>query len=703
MKKAKTILLFIQVLLFSQSLFAAPIDDKTALEIANKFLFDNNKKVLRNYEHHILTSSQLYVINYSLKGEPKGFIVIANEDSMPSPVLAFSQESRIDLNNSTMQSILKQYSKEISEWRKGKTQSAKEETIYYQKKNSSCPPLLKSSVLWNQYFPYNLLIPRDADGKRSLVGCTAVSMAQIMKYYEYPSHGTGTFTYTKPTKKGKAFSATVCYDSLSINWKAIADNYNPEDSVAASTTICPLLYHCAVGAEMIFGSEASTGFSAPASNAFVRYFNYHPGIYHLAKNTLTDSQLQQLLYREMEAGRPVMCCGHQHFFVCDGFIDDFFHFDWGWKGSMNGYYKLSALNPNTENFQMMTHLTVKIRPRNFEEHHKVVSLVQPGTLNRLLSDNEAQTLTSLTITGKLNAKDFRLLRKMAGGSDSVWENSGELRILDLSKAEIVTDYENYYFRKDLRKANWTRWFNGQDTPDGNPKEFKFATMDEKEWELFCKLGGNIDKEGFWKFVKEGNDYFLQYHTVSNIISENIFKDCTNLQKVLLPKQIINIKPYAFDNCISLQSIQIPSHTKDISSKVWMNCVSLESISVDPANLYFAAKDGVLYCKDFITLLYYPPHKKDSTYLLPQSIQKLYTYAFYENQFLQKISLSKGIKKILPYTFSFCPLLRSVKLPDGLEQIEPNAFFKCSKLSEVNLPAKFQNAKRSIFVQCNQLK
>ena len=65
MKKVKTILLFIQVLLFSQSLFAAPIDDKTALEIANKFLFDNNKKVLRDYEHHILTSSQLYVINYS--------------------------------------------------------------------------------------------------------------------------------------------------------------------------------------------------------------------------------------------------------------------------------------------------------------------------------------------------------------------------------------------------------------------------------------------------------------------------------------------------------------------------------------------------------------------------------------------------------------------------------------------------------------
>ena len=162
-------------------------------------------------------------------------------------------------------------------------------------------------------------------------------------------------------------------------------------------------------------------------------------------------------------------------------------------------------------------------------------------------------------------------------------------------------------------------------------------------------------------------------------------------------------PFAFDNCISLQSIRIPSQTKDISSKVWMNCVSLESVEVDPTNPYFAAKDGVLYCKDFITLLYYPPHKKDSTYTFPQSVQRLYTYAFRENQFLQRISLSRGIKKILPYTFSFCPLFRSVKFPDSLEQIAPNAFFNCPMLSEVNLPAKFQSIKRSIFVQCNQLK
>ncbi|MDD3036399.1 C10 family peptidase [Bacteroides sp.] len=702
MKKIMTILLFIQMLLFSQSLFAAPIDDKTAFEIANKFLFDDNKKIFREYEHQLLTSSQLFVINYSLKGQSKGFIVIANEDSMPSPVLAFSKEGKMDLNNGTMQSILKQYSKEITEWRRGKTQSAAEERVYYQKKKSSCPPLLKK-VLWHQYFPYNQSVPKDADGKRSLVGCTAITMAQIMGYYQYPTQGTGNATYTKPTKKGKAFTATVNYDSLFINWKAIADRYEPEDSVAALTTICPLLYHCAVGAEMIFGSDTSTGFTIPASNAFFKYFDYHPGIRHLAKHRLTDRQLQQLLYREIEAGRPVMCCGHQHFFVCDGFIDDFFHFDWGWKGSMNGYFKLSALNPDNGNFQMMTHLTVNIRPKNSEEHPKTVNLTEPGTLQQFISENEALTLTSLTITGKLNAKDFRLLRKMAGATETIWENSGELRVLDLSKAEIVADYENYYYRRDLRKENWIRPFNGKETPDGQPKVFKFASMDDKEWELFCQLGGNIDRWGVWKYVKEKNDYFLQYHTASNTISENLFINCVNLKKILLPEKTSSIGVYAFMNCRSLQSMQIPSQTKDINSKVWLDCISMKAVTVSPSNPYFADKNGVLYCKDFMTLLYYPPYKTDSIYILPQSTQKLYPYAFNGSLFLKKISLSKDVKKILPFTFSFCPSLRSVELPNGLEQIEPNAFCNCGELSEVNLPVKFQNNKGSIFVQCNQLK
>lgn len=241
MKKIIASLCLIPMLICSQALSAAPMDEEKAIEIADRFLFNGEKKLLRNYARHVLTHEQLFLINYSQDGRPVGFAVVANEDNMPSPVLAFSTEGRISPNNSTIRSILQQYNNEIKEWRKGKSRSAAADpSVRYQKSKPSCPPLLKKD-LWHQGFPYNQPMPRDADSKRSLVGCAAIAMAKIMRYYEHPKRGTGTGSYSKPTKKGKDFSATTCYDSLSIDWKAIADSYTPQDSAAAAFCDNPFL------------------------------------------------------------------------------------------------------------------------------------------------------------------------------------------------------------------------------------------------------------------------------------------------------------------------------------------------------------------------------------------------------------------------------------------------------------------------------
>lgn len=48
---------------------------------------------------------------------------------------------------------------------------------------------------WGQTKPYNDLCPTNASGEHYLTGCVATSMAQIMRYYRYPIHGTGTNTY----------------------------------------------------------------------------------------------------------------------------------------------------------------------------------------------------------------------------------------------------------------------------------------------------------------------------------------------------------------------------------------------------------------------------------------------------------------------------------------------------------------------------
>lgn len=61
-----------------------------------------------------------------------------------------------------------------------------------------------------------------------------------------------------------------------------------------------------------------------------------------------------LVYAELTENGPVYYegtgDGGGHAFVCDGYDSKtgFFHFNWGWSGKGNGYYRLSALNPTAQ-------------------------------------------------------------------------------------------------------------------------------------------------------------------------------------------------------------------------------------------------------------------------------------------------------------------------------------------------------------------
>lgn len=700
----KQILLFFYVALLASTLQAAPIDEKKATKIANEFMDSLKRKFPPGFTRDIIDFKQVYVVNYGYQKQSLGFVVVAGDDSLPSQILAFAMQGKINKNNKTIQGLLADYCAEIKEWQEGKVQHAADTAaIYYQRKGRFCPPLLKG-IAWHQRPPYNLRIPLDADGKQSLVGCTPVSMGQIMKYYQYPDRGTGENTYTRTNKKGRTFNIAVDYDSLRIDWNTIQNKYSEKESEEALNSVSQLLYYCALSAEANFSSESTGAGIRNASIAMFKHFGYHPSIQYIYKDHISDTELQQLLYRELEAKRPVLCSGYRHSFVCDGYVNDYFHFNWGWEGRMNGFFKLSALQAGKDNFRMFNTIAVNIRPQNLQEnHHKTVSLAQPGTLHQYISDAEAHTLTSLTITGKLNGKDFRLIRKMAGSTESIWENGGELRTLDLSKAEIIPDFENPYIVIDARKERRTQTVSGRMTPDQKPKTFQFETINEDEWKALCDFKGDMDyKNHAWKYVKKDNNYYLQYYTNAQIITTYLFKDCTNLTQLILPEQTQEIRQSAFHNCSSLQQMEIPAQISEIHPRAWQGCLSIKAVSAHSSNPHFTGKDGVLYSKDFTALIYYPSYKTDFTYVMPQSIIYMRSYAFDEALFLKEVKLSEQIRTIPQFAFFNCPSLQTVRLPESVTEIFSRIFFRCKNLTKVYLPSGIRKLGTDIFYQCDNL-
>lgn len=118
---------------------------------------------------------------------------------------------------------------------------------------------------------------------------------------------------------------------------------------------------------------------------------------------------------------------------------------------------------------------------------------------------------------------------------------------------------------------------------------------------------------------------------------------SNIESIVIPKNIIQIGWSAFKNCENLKYVAIPDSVTRIEGHAFQGCTSLEYIS------------------------------------LPQ------------------------IDYLHSYTFDGCINLKSVQLPVGLKNIENNAFSKCNSLEDIHIPESVGFIKFDAFYDCQNLK
>jgi len=71
-----------------------------------------------------------------------------------------------------------------------------------------------------------------------------------------------------------------------------------------------------------------------------------------------------------------------------------------------------------------------------------IRVEKAGSLSSLLTQEQQDTITMLTLSGKLNSADIRTLRHMTGFKEEGY-STGRLEWLDIREAKIVTDKEPY--------------------------------------------------------------------------------------------------------------------------------------------------------------------------------------------------------------------------------------------------------------------
>ena len=270
-------------------------------------------------------------------------MVAAADDRMPE-VLGYADSGRFDAEQMpvNMRSWLQSYAEQMEYLNRHPEAAAPRRTV----QGEAVSPLLQT--LWDQGTPYNNLCPMDGES-RSLTGCVATAMAQIMNYWKYPEASVAVIPgYITDEKQ---FEMPDIAAGTAIDWDNMVAQYRGWETEAQQQAVANLMLMCGTAVQMDYSAEFSGAWGGSVATGLLNYFDYDVATAYEYRAYYRTAQWNQMVYDELKAGRPVYYDGSSsdtgHAFVVDGYDgDDYFHVNWGWNGGSNGYFLLSILDPD---------------------------------------------------------------------------------------------------------------------------------------------------------------------------------------------------------------------------------------------------------------------------------------------------------------------------------------------------------------------
>jgi hypothetical protein len=431
MKKNLIILFLILIL---GDIWASPIDKETAKIVATNFMSNkvSNTLIVKNVISEDLNGQIVfYIVNFQ-----SGGWAMVSADNMTVPVLSYSlngeykledekPEAFIELTNSYKEQIaisktLKSVNTEISSnWEALISGNNLKSLKSYTPGNQLLNVSGRGLNLWSQdenndggcpgyskFCPSNDADEDDCDDHKP-AGCGAVSMGQIMWYWQWP----------------------ISSSYRTYNWSLMPSELNNTSTVPEIDEVAHLLRDCGLANGMDYSSFLGKDFSWTTMNniedAYKDVFNYKGVKKHVRNDWDYGSAWRDLLRSEIDNERPVLyrgdksdLSGDKHYFVLDGYDvsdPDYFHFNFGWGYPGNSY--------NTS-FQYLGDLTPG--DWNFNKNQMAIVGISP-TYTELAPDNvNIFDVSYSSVTGFKNEEAQQDIVLPAVGKELTVENGGEL-------------------------------------------------------------------------------------------------------------------------------------------------------------------------------------------------------------------------------------------------------------------------------------
>lgn len=343
---------------------AAPVEKRAAEAAATAFLREVHGEagIARCVEVDLEQGLLAYVFVLA----PTGYVAVAGDDALP-PVIAYSLESDYPVEGNRENPLarmlaadLKNRLAALSPGEAGRrTWSQWFATFPRDGRFTQWPPAGSTvtggwlATNWTQNAPYNAHCPLDLahSGTRSLAGCPAVAMAMILNFHETIQetsfdpgdrywHNYAGNAYWIPDAAAQYgfpnFSTLNGYlQTLTQHWS--------QGAPLTSTDKAALTFGCGIAARQVYSASGSGTFGVDQAYAAYQRFAFDTCrlVFDTDPQMYPDlaEQMRNALPAHLAVVDPGWTMGHN--VVVDGYnTDNYYHLNFGWGGSYNGWYLL---------------------------------------------------------------------------------------------------------------------------------------------------------------------------------------------------------------------------------------------------------------------------------------------------------------------------------------------------------------------------
>jgi len=361
-------------------------------------------------------------------GIQSGFVLYAGT-SNDSPMVGYSITDTLDIANipPAAAEFIARYKEATAGGKDSRAKHVDQDSPTYPLPTiDPVAPFIKTK--WGQGAPFNGKCPL-YQGSRSVTGCDAVAVGQVLHYYKARNFNDFTLEYADERSLEEV---SVNFSRYNFDYDNMLDVYEPGNySQTQADAVAEMMY--------VTGAACKTKWSTGQSSgqwpvvAFDKFFNLNAN--YLYRDGLPTGYWMHKIQENLSAGKPILYTGtgvsnsaySAHIFVLDGIdSDNYVHVNWGWAGQADGYYDITFCHPdffgdNEDGYYMKQMMICDIEPRKNGEKYHEKYIATASTKMSPYNDNNSITGSVIAVTTNSyepSKYGSRLILRKSGGSSS---------------------------------------------------------------------------------------------------------------------------------------------------------------------------------------------------------------------------------------------------------------------------------------------